>query len=270
MQRSLPVPEPVPFSVSKSRAVVAAFAVIGVATAFSATHAAFGLGAPGLDGFSDQWVYTSIEFLAVGLCAARALRRRADRGAWLLISAALLAWTGGDLVWTLWLDNVANPPYPSLADALYLGFYPAMYVGLTLLMRSHFRHIGVGLWLDGLVVGLTLAALGADLIFPAVLQASTGSAAAVGVNLAYPFGDFLLLVFIAVGFALSGWRPGRQWLLLALGLALTATADMIYVYQVANETSLEGGILDTMWPASLALLALAAWQLNSPKMTSNV
>ena len=207
-----------------------------------------------------MWVYTGIELLAVALCFARARQRREDRTAWLLIAAGLLAWTGGDFVWTVWLGNLANPPYPSVADGLYLALYPATYAGLVLLMRAHFRHTGFAVWLDGIVVGLTLAALGADLIFPAVLRAASGNDASVGVNLAYPFGDLLLLVFIAVGFALSGWRPGRQWLLLGVGIAVNAVADMLYVYQVAKGTYVEGNLLDTMWPASMVVVAFAAWQ----------
>jgi len=189
-------------------------------------------------------------------------RRATPRGrvAWLLVATGLLAWTGGDLVWTVWLDHVSNPPYPSIADALYLTEYPAAYIGLALLMRAHFRHTGPALWLDGVVVGLTLAALGADLVFPAVLSASKGSAATVGVNLAYPFADVVLLAFVAVGFALANWRPGRQWTLIALGIALNAIADMIYAYQVAKGTYVEGGVLETMWPASMVVLAAAAWQ----------
>ena len=65
-----------------------------------------------------------------------------------------------------------------------------------------------------------------------------------GVNLAYPFGDLLLLVFVAVGFALSGWRPGRSGCCSA-GDHVTAVADMVYVYQVAEGTYVEGNVLDT-------------------------
>ncbi len=240
--------------------VVLALAFAGLATLFDGAHAVIGFGGAGLNDFANEWVYTSIELVAVGLCFARALTRREDRTAWLLISAALLAWTGGDLTWTFWLDHVANPPYPSVADGLYLTLYPATYVGLSLLMRRQFRHTGAALWLDGVIVGLTLAALGAALVFPAVLSTSEGGAAAVGVNLAYPFADLLLLVFIAVGFALSGWRPGRQWLLIGAAIAVNAIADMVYVYQVAKGTYVEGNILDTLWPGAMALMALAAWQ----------
>ncbi len=245
---------------SRSQTLALAAGAIALATALSAVHALFGLGGAGVDVLFDEWVYTVIEFGAVAICAARVVRRREDRTAWLLVTVGILGWTAGDLVWTVWLDHVANPPYPSIADACYLTLYPATYLGLTLLMRSHFRHLGAAVWLDGLVVGLALAALGAELVFPAVISSSRGSSAAVAVNLAYPLGDFLLLVFIALGFTLSGFRPGRQWLLLALGVALNACADMVYVYQVAKGSYVEGSVLDTLWPASMALLAFAAWQ----------
>ena len=243
---------------------------MGLAIAFDAVHALFGLGGHSLDGFAKDGVYTAIELVAVGVCAARVLQRRQDRVPWVLITAGLLTWTGGDLVWTIWLNNIANPPDPSIADPLYLAMYPAFYAALLLLMRSQFRHVGAAVWLDGIVVGLTTAAIGAALIFPAVLGASEGTAAAVGVNLAYPLSDFLLLVFIALGFTLSDWRPGRQWVLLGLGIAVFASADMIFLYQEAKGTYVAGRILDTMWPASMAILALAAWQPAPRRMQRKV
>ena len=244
----------------RSAALTATFGVMGLAIAFQFAHVAFGLGKPALDGFVKDGLYTAIEFVAVGLCTARALTRRVDRGAWALVAFGLLAWTGGDLIWTVWLNSMANPPSPSAADALYLLWYPAIYVALVLLIRAHFRRAGAAMWLDGLVVGLAIAAVGAALIFPAVLSQSGGGSAAVAVNLAYPLGDFLLLVFISLGFTLSGWSPGRQWLLLGLGLGLAACADMLYLYQDANGTYVVDHLLDAAWPASMALIAAAAWQ----------
>jgi diguanylate cyclase (GGDEF)-like protein len=234
---------------------------MALALAFHALHAVVDLGGSSLDAFVGDGVYTAIELLAVGVCAARVLRRAEDRFAWGIICAGLLAWTAGDLVWTVSLENVSSPPYPSVADAFYLAMYPAIYCGLVLLMRAHFRHVGLAVWLDGVVVGLTLAAIGAALIFPALHAAGgKGNGAAVVINLSYLLCDLLLLVFLAVGFALAGWRPGRQWLLLALGTAVLAAADMLFLYQEAKGTYVTGRILDTMWPASMAILALAAWQ----------
>jgi two-component system, cell cycle response regulator len=245
---------------SRSRVLACAFAAVGSALALHAAHALFDLGHPTLDSFVTNWVYTAIELAAFGLCAARAICRREDRAAWVLITLGLIGWSCGDFVWTIWLNNVAEPPYPSIADPFYLAMYPALYAGLVLLMRSRFRHAGAALWLDGIVVGLTLAAIGADLIFPAIHATSSDETAAIVLNLTYLLCDLLLLVFLAVGFALSGWRPGRQWLALAFGVLVLACADMLFLYQEAHGTYVAGRILDTMWPASMALLALAAWQ----------
>jgi diguanylate cyclase (GGDEF)-like protein len=249
-----------PLRASRLRAIHVGFLVLAAGLAFFAAHALSRFGGAGLESFSNDYLYTALELIAVSLCFARAWRHAEDRAAWLFIGCGLLAWTGGDLVWTLWLNKVAEPPYPSVADALYLTEYPAAYIGLALLMRSHFRHTGATMWLDGIVVGLTLAAVGVDLVFPAVLSASNGSTAAVDVNLAYPFADVGLLAFVAVGFALGNWRPGRQWALIALGISFNAIADMIYAYQVAKGTYVEGGVLETLWPASMVVLAAAAWQ----------
>ena len=245
---------------SPSRRLLAAFGVMAVGAAFHAAHALLGLGGHTVDSFANQWVYTAVELVAVAACGARVVRKRENRWAWALVTFGLLTWTGGDLVWTVWLGNLANPPFPSVADGLYLAMYPAIYVALMLLLRSRHRHVGAAQWLDGLVVGLTIAAVGAGLIFPTVLGSSHGRLIEDAVNLAYPLGDFALLVFVAVAFALSDWRPGRLWLCLGAGITLSAVADVIYVYQAGQGTYVAGTLLDTMWPPSMGLLAAAAWQ----------
>ena len=245
---------------SKSRWLSAAFTAMVIGVGFHAAHALFGLGGHALDSFAKNWVYTAVELIAVAACAARAITRRENRLAWALMTIGLLAWTGGDLAWTVWLDFVPNPPFPSVADGLYLAMYPAVYGALMLLIRSRHRHVGAAQWLDGGVVGLTIAAVGAGLIFPTVLAASQGHFVEDAVNLAYPLGDFALLVFVVVAFSLAGWRPGRLWLVLGVGIIVSALADIIYVYQAADGTYVAGSLLDTMWPASMVLFAAAAWQ----------
>jgi diguanylate cyclase (GGDEF)-like protein len=80
------------------------------------------------------------------------------------------------------------------------------------------------------------------------------------VNLGYPLGDVTLLVFVVVAFARYSWRPDRMWLYLGAAMVVDAVADLIYVYLAAKGTYVSGGILDTMWPAAMALFAMAAWQ----------
>jgi diguanylate cyclase (GGDEF)-like protein len=228
--------------------------------AFHGAHGLLGFGGSGLTSFCNTWVYTGAEVLALALCAARVWARPQNRWAWALVAFGVLTWTGGDLVWTLWLDNVANPPYPSIADALYLAMYPAMYAALMLLIRSQGGRFRTEQWLDGGIVALALAALGTGLILPTVLQAGDGRLVDDVVNLAYPLGDVTLLVFVVVAFALSSWRPGRMWAWFGVAMAVDAVADLIFTYVEAKGTYVAGSILDTMWPAAMALVAVAAWQ----------
>jgi two-component system cell cycle response regulator len=227
--------------------------------AFEALVALTAVGGRGLSSFSDKGIYTGVEVLAVVMCATRVLRRREDRLAWGLMTFALVAWTAGDLLWTLWLDNLATPPYPSAADVAYLLMYPAVYGALMLLIRSRLQRGSVAQWLDGGVVGLAVAALAAALVLSTALAANGGRFVAEAVNLAYPCGDLILLVFVAVAYSLSNWRPGRAWLLVGAAVTMSAVADIIVVYQSANGSYVAGTVLDAMWPASMTLFALAAW-----------
>ncbi|MDX6698377.1 MAG: hypothetical protein QOE65_1774 [Solirubrobacteraceae bacterium] len=237
------------------------FAVVGlclIALAALAAHSVGILGGGGWDTFFSQWVYDGVMFGAAALCLARAAIVPADRGAWLAIGLGVLSYFAGEVYWSLRLTGLADPPYPSLADALYLGFYPLSYVGLVLLVRGRMRHFPASLWLDGIVGALAIAAVGATFVIQPVLDATHGSVAVVVTNLAYPLGDLLLVTVIVAMLSLTGWRS-RPLVLLAAGFAIASVADSIFLVQTARGGYVEGGLLDTIWPLGMVTLATAAW-----------
>ncbi len=231
-------------------------AVVGLA-AF-ATNAAAGGGNAAVDRFFDDWVYYGLLVLATGCSAYRVVRDERDRLPWALVTLGIASWTVGDLLFTFAYGN--DPPLPSAADGFYLAFYPACYAAMLLLVRAHLFEFNRAFWLDGLTAALAAAALGAAVLVQAVLETTHGSRAEVAVNLAYPIGDVLLLSLVVAVLAASGWRPGRSWIVLGAGLATGAVADGIYLFQAATDTYTVGEVLDTLWPASMVLLAWAAWQ----------
>jgi two-component system cell cycle response regulator len=261
-----------PIFSSKSHWLSAAFLAMAIAVGFLGAHAVLGLGGHGIDSFADKWVYTAVELIAVAVCAARVVRRREDRWVWALVTFALLTWLSGDLLWTLWLVNLANPPslFQSVANGLYLAQYPAVYVAMMLLLRSRHRHIGAASWLDGGVVGLTVAAVGAGLILPTVLASGKGQFAEDAVTLAFPLGDLALLMFVVIAFSLSDWRPSRLWLLLGSAITVSAVADIFHVYQAAEGIYVPAPLLYAIWPVSLSLFAAAAWQPGKRRATHAV
>jgi two-component system, cell cycle response regulator len=234
-------------------------ALTGLGVLAYGAHTAFGLGSPSLNAFFQNWVYCGVSIGAGLMCVLRGVAVRSERLAWLVMGAGLFAWAAGDITWTIFLSGDPDPPYPSVSDILYLAFYPASYTSLLLVARSRTTSFRSSLWLDGAIAGLTAAALIATLAFQPILDATSGSPTEIAVNLAYPAGDLLLMGLVITIFGLNGWRLDPVWLLLGGGLALSAVADGVYLVQTANDTYVEGTLLDSAWPASVFLVALAAW-----------
>jgi len=241
--------------------------VLGLLTTGVAVHAAHALLGPhdaATDAVFANWFYLALELGAVALCGVRAIAEPRERWAWAALATGMGLWAAGDLAWAVWLDGLSDPPFPSIADGLYFASYAGLYVGIVLLLRARVRPWSPQRWVDGLIGGLTTAAIASALIFPAVLHATEGSAAAVAVTLAYPLLDLLLLCFVVVAMALNRWRRDRTWLLLGAGLICMAVADCISTYQEATDSYRAGTILDSFWPLALVLLAAAAWQPIRP------
>jgi two-component system cell cycle response regulator len=218
----------------------------------------------GFDDFFNRWLYNALILLGLAACVLRAARVRRERGAWLALSIAVGSWAVGELVYDFAYQ--ASPPFPSVADVFYLGFYPACYVGLLLLVRSRLSAFGRTVWFDGAMAAIASSALGAAVLFEVVLSSTEGSRAVIVTNLAYPLGDILLVSAVIGIFSLTGWKPDRTWGLIGASLAATAIADGIFLFQSATNSYAEGTILDALWPASLLLLSAAAWQ--SPRRTA--
>ena len=223
-----------------------------------AVFAAYTLLAPTDDAyftFFNTWVYDGLMVLACVIAGSHAYLVARERVAWTVITVAMAWWTFGEI----WYAVFQPETYPSVADLGFIAFYPLLYVGIVLLLRSRARTIGRALWLDGATAALAAGAFGAALIFEQVADVTAGSTSVVVTNLAYPLGDVLLLSAVFGVFALTGWRPGMRWALLGLGVLSTALADSIYLFQSAEGTYVEGTWIDVLWPTALLLIAASAW-----------
>jgi diguanylate cyclase (GGDEF)-like protein len=206
------------------------------------------------------WLYDGVGEAAALTCLVRGLRHKEDRLAWILIGIGVAAWTAGDLYYTWALQNIpsSRQPYPSFADAGYLGFYPPVFVGLALLVRSRVVRFNRSVWLDGVIAALTVCAVAAGIVLDVVWHASTGGFAAVATNMAYPSADGILLALVVGALAFSGWRLDRSWLLVAGGLGLFAVGDSAYLYEISKGTYAYGTWLDLSWQAAFVLIAAAS------------
>jgi two-component system, cell cycle response regulator len=225
-----------------------------------ALHTLGGIGGASRDGIFDQGIYGVLMGGAALAVLARGVLVKAQRAAWLTMGGGLVCWCLGDLYSTLFIEGtgVASGSVTP-ADALYLVFYPCCYVALVLLVGAHMRELRIGMWLDGLIGGLAAGAVGAAAVLPPIVDHPHRSATAMAVALAYPIGDLLLLIFAIGALGITGWRPGRVWLLVAASMLVSAIADSAYLYLTATSSYRIGDWVQVLWPTSTVLLAIAAW-----------
>jgi two-component system, cell cycle response regulator len=255
-------PQPV---VTESRELVvrvlSAAGVLGVCG--YAAHSMLGLGGRTLDGLFENWVFDALFFVGAALCLLRALWCSYERSAWIAMGLGLGCWALGEVLFTLDPGQVYAGSFPSTPDFLWLAFYPAAFVTLGLLVRARVREFYSSLWLDGLLGSLTVGALACQFLLPPIVAATGGSPNAVIGDLIYPLGDLLLVAFVVAVLTLTGWRPGRVLGIVSVGLALGAIADLLSLYMSA--TGHNGPtVFDSLWPASVIVLGLAAWQPVRP------
>ncbi|OBA74843.1 diguanylate phosphodiesterase [Mycobacterium sp. 1554424.7] len=224
---------------------VATFAVTSVADPDAARNAFFAKG-----------LYPALNLSAAALIAFRAYRVAADRLAWALIAAGMAVSAAGDIVYATWVPAGQSP---SAADPEYLAFYPFLYAGLLLLMRSRLTSVPLPIRLDSLVCALAAAAAGVALRAGPMHAAAVRAPATVLVGLVYPWGDLVLLALTAGMLPILGWRTGFRWVLLVVGFVAFAVADTAYLFETADGAYRVGTTLDSLWPAASLLVAMASW-----------
>lgn len=209
---------------------------------------------------------TNTVFLgSAGLCLWRAIVRPRERKAWLLCTAGLAAWGIGDLYFAVYLWDSPNAPIPSPADIGYLAFYPLVVAGLVVLSGGKFGGRDRNLFVDGLIAALAAGALTATLLAGPISSGTGGSLPSVVTNLAYPIADLLVVALLAGLLVLTGARLRSTWAWMALGLAIFAVTDALYLYYSAKGTYLTGKPFDFGWPLGALLIAYASW-LPTPTM----
>ena len=201
---------------------------------------------------------------AVGIVLALAMvgrepRRRA-RLAWGLFTIALASDLAGNLLYGAY-DLSGEQPFPSVADAFYLGFYPLLLVGLLVLPTASTRK-ELFAWRVWSNVAIVMVGGGMALIhfvlLPTIAQLS-GDPLTTVISLAYPAGDLALLTAIATVSARRPYAGDRT----ALGLFMIAVAswflaDLAFAIQSADGSYAPGAVSDLLFVAGDLVFVLAA------------
>jgi diguanylate cyclase (GGDEF)-like protein len=209
---------------------------------------------------SKLLLYNGIGLSAVIATVVGIRRKHAEsRRAWMWIVAGLVSFLAGDLCYYI-LDAVSETaPFPSPADALYLGMYPLVIFGLLRLIRQIAPGRDWPSLLDASIAAVgTFAVLGVLVIDTYVADGSMGLAGRV-ISVCYPVMDVAL---VAVAVRLVGVVHLRRpaYALLAAGLCSLLVADTIYGVLNSAGTFETGGFADLFWLSFYVLIGAAALQ----------
>ncbi|HUN78284.1 MAG TPA: diguanylate cyclase [Solirubrobacteraceae bacterium] len=232
-----------------------ALGAVAAAIAAHFAHAVTGFGGEATAEAFDTWVYDAVTVGCAALCLTRAIARPEARPAWLCLGVGLSCDAAGEV-----LSSIGESFAPTAQEALYLCFYVGAYVAIVLLGRRQVRDFHLSMWLDGVIGGVAVAALGATALATPGFLSAAGGGVRTALDVSYPLLDTLLAGLVVTMLALGGWRVYRTFLTIALGFLVMAGADAAYIYREAHGGYVAGTALDSLWLLSVALLAFAAWQ----------
>jgi PAS domain S-box-containing protein len=201
--------------------------------------------------------YQAAGLLGAAAIAAATLRYRPARSLhWWLLSASIALISAGDAIYTAYPHVLhRDPPFPSVADAVYLCGYATTFAAILVLIRSRSRP-GLRDLLDASIV----AGGAALLLWQLVIEQTTAHTHGVLpklVAVAYPTMDILLLVALAQLVFTRGHRSFAFGCLIAGGLLLFGV-DTLYGVWSLEGTYLAGSWIDGGWILNYAFWAAAA------------
>ena len=200
---------------------------------------------------------------AVAVLAGIAIHRPHNRWPWLLLAAGLALTAVGDWTWVV-LDRVYGiQPFPSVADAFYLGGMGLIAAAVVWMVRGRIPGGDRAGVLDALIVAVGVGLVSWTFLMAPVVDDPSAAAAEIAVALAYPMLDILLLgVLVRVLLA-----PGRREVSLTLiigALAAFLASDFPYALIALSDGYTTGHVVDAGWLIGAVLWGTAALD---PSMT---
>ena len=148
-------------------------------------------------------------------------------------------------------------PYPSVADACYVGGYMIAIVGVVKLLATALPDRATAALLDSLIVTLAVGLVSWTFVIQPLVLAEAMPLDVLVVSLAYPLLDVLALGLLAGLVLAPGIKLASLWLI-ALALAANTASDVGLVFQNAAGGYVPGSIVDLGWWVAVGFWVAAA------------
>jgi diguanylate cyclase (GGDEF)-like protein/PAS domain S-box-containing protein len=183
---------------------------------------------------------------------------------WLFAVGLGLYWLGDVYTYSYPKLLHAEVPFPSAGDAIYLTVYPALMLGLLLLVRQRNPRGDRNGLIDSAILTLGLSLLSWVLLIAPYLHDPTMGVLPKLVSVAYPLGDIILLA-AAIRLALDNGKHQPAFYLLSASIVSLLVTDFVYGVMTLNGTYHHQLLLDLGWLSYQLLWGAAALH---PSMTA--
>lgn len=206
------------------------------------------------------------------VCAAVAAKAATGRwrSAWICWAIALSGWTVGEALWAYFELVTHEDPFPSPADVAYLMFPIFGCVALLQMPVGSAGQSRIRLFLDGLIVALSLFLLSWVTALDDVYAANQADRFGLALALLYPVTD-LMIVAIAL-LVLVRADAGRRlpMSLVTAALLLITLSDSAFAWLTAEDAYATGHPVDLGWMVGAVTMGAAALlSRKSPAQTDN-
>lgn len=205
----------------------------------------------------DGWVYSAWMWLGLAALVMRAADSRRMGSAWLLTAVSVAVFYAAEMRYNFVDSSDPTVTAPELSDVLYTVSYLVLAVALLLFSRRG-RSVGWMARLDGLVMGLSAAALAAVFGAQAALPPGTQWDGATLVSVGYLLFDMVFVMVLVGGLAPMRFRVTPAIAMVFAGVTVLTLADFVYLQQVAHGSYGIGTVLDVAWPLGYFLIMLSS------------
>ncbi|MDX6199724.1 MAG: hypothetical protein QOJ79_2875 [Actinomycetota bacterium] len=174
---------------------------------------------------------------------------------WLLLGQAIYFVADGNMY--IRSNLLGQGSYPTISACLYIAHYTGTVVGLVLLLRRRAPGRDRPALLDGAILGTAAATLMWVFVLRPQIDGFSGSIWSLFLLLMAPTLDLVIVIVLLQLLVSTGLRS-RSFYLLAGGLCMVLSADIIFYFQLRGGGYSTGDPVDLMWLASYLLIGAAA------------
>jgi two-component system, sensor histidine kinase and response regulator len=213
----------------------------------------------------------AVAAFAAALCCIWAAVRNSGRQrvGWALLAASAATWGAGEVVWSVYEVGLGiDVPFPSAADAGFLGAIPLAAVGIVAFYSTpRGTSTRLRLWLDGAIIFTALLFVGWVAGLDVVYEDQTLPFLEKAIGMAYPIGDMVIATILVLAIRRATDEAHGRLLLLLGGLGANAVADSTFAYLTAQGTyGPVGSVLDAGWVLGYLMIGLAAlWPASATR-----